>query len=58
MNDLLVLLAYAGIFISGMLGFMYITANKKPVANQQTEKIITVTKDSFQTAKDSIKLFK
>ena len=58
-NDLLGLLAFAGIFISGMLGFMYITANKKPVATQQTEKVVNTAKDSLQILKqDSLKIFK
>ena len=58
-NDLLGLLAFAGIFISGMLGFMYIAANKKPDVTQQTEKVVNMAKDSLQTLKqDSIKLFK
>ena len=65
-NDLLSLLAFAGILISGMLGFMYIAANKKPAVNQQTEKITTMVKDSMQTlkqdtfqiTKDSLKMFK
>ena len=58
-KDLLGLLAFAGIFISGMLGFMYITANKKPVATQQTEKVVNTAKDSLQILKqDSLKMFK
>ena len=58
-KDLLGLLAFAGIFISGMLGFMYISANKKPVAIQQTEKVVNTAKDSLQILKqDSLKMFK
>jgi hypothetical protein len=57
-NDLLGLLAFVG-FILGMLGFMYVTANKKPAVNQQVEKVTTMAKDSLQTLKqDSIKIFK
>lgn len=58
-NDLLGLLAFVGIYILCMLGIMFVTTNKKPVANQQTEKVVTMAKDSLQTLKqDSIKLFK
>lgn len=58
-KDLLGLLAFAGIFIAGMLGFMYISANKKPVAIQQTEKVVNTAKDSLQILKqDSLKMFK
>ncbi|MBO5738588.1 hypothetical protein J6R97_04540 [bacterium] len=57
-NDLLGLLAFVGILILG-LGFMYVTANKKPAVNQQVEKVTTMAKDSLQTLKqDSIKIFK
>ncbi len=58
-KDLLGLLAFGGIFILGMLGFMYIAANKKPVATQQTEKVVNTAKDSLQILKqDSLKIFK
>ena len=54
-NDLLGAIAFTSLFILGMLGFMYITANKKPVTNQHSDKITTVTKDSLQKIKQDIK---
>lgn len=52
--------------VAAILGFMYVTGNKKPAETQQIEKVITVAKDSLQTlkqdtlqlTKDSLRMFK